>query len=87
MDIFNRKRIKYLEEQLQLSSIKESRANRVIQVLVQDPDSDLGIAIKTLLIEKYNKNFWSRLTRESHLGYLYNKEHIDKISKQLIEYI
>ena len=87
MDIFNRKRIKYLEEQLQLSSIKESRANKIIQVLVQDQDSDLGIAIKKILIEKYNKNFWSTINRESHLGYLYNKEYIDKISKQLTEYI
>ena len=59
MDIFNRKRIKYLEEQLQLSSIKESRANKIIQVLVQDQDSDLGIAVKKILIEKYNKNFFN----------------------------
>lgn len=87
MDIFNKKKVKYLEEQIHLYSKKEMNLEAIVKYLVEEPDSNISKELKKLLTEKYSKNMWGRLTREAHLGYRYNKEYTENLAKQLIEFI
>ena len=87
MDIFNRKRVKYLEEQLKLTSTKEARARGIVKFLIEEPDSYTSIEIRRVLTDRYKKSIWSSLTKEAHLGWLYDEETTKRFVKELVEYI
>ena len=87
MDIFNKKKVKRLEENLKLLSEKEARARGIIKYLIEEPNSNIAKELNRILYEKYSKSIWSGLTRESHLGYVYDKESTERLAKEMTKYL
>lgn len=87
MDLFNRKRVKYLEDRLQELSRKEGNASQVIKFLVEEPDSSITKEIRKILYKKYKNCFWGSLTRECHLGWVFDKEYAKNEAKRLTKYL
>lgn len=86
MDWFNRKRVKFLEDKNEDLRVRSLRAEAVVKFLIEEPDSNISTELKRILSEIYNKSMWNKLTRENHLGYIYNKENTEAIAKELTKY-